>query len=86
MPLSPKQKLVEAFFSAFDKRVKRLEDLRSRSFEDEAFALCVVYIDRLASGYYGGEAGKNRRSFCRALSELSGNPLFGLVPFFETTD
>jgi hypothetical protein len=79
MLLSPKHKHIEAFFSKFEKRVKRLEDLRSHSFEDEAFTLCVVYIDRLASGYYGGEAGKNRESFCRALRELSSNPLFAML-------
>lgn len=76
---SLKQKFMKAFFDEFEKKVKRLEDLHSQSFKDEAFTLCLVYIDRLASGHYGGDAGKNRENFCRALKELSGNHLFGML-------
>jgi hypothetical protein len=79
MSLSPKQKFIEAFFGEFERKLKRLEDLRSQSFEDEACTLCLVYIDRLASGRYGGKYGQNRKNFWRALRELSGNPLFGMI-------
>src|SRR5260370_5191583 len=79
MSLSDKQKLIEAFFVKFGEKVERLEDLRSQSFEDEAFTLCLVYIDRLASGFCGGKYGRNRKNFWRALKELSGNPLFGMI-------
>jgi hypothetical protein len=77
--LSPKHTIIEAFFREFEKKVSRLKNLRSQSFEDEAFTLCIVYIDRLASGYYGGDVGKNRENFCRALRELTGNPLFAML-------
>jgi hypothetical protein len=79
MSLLLKLKCIEAFFGKFKQRVERLEDLRSQSFEDEAFTLCLVYIDRLASGHYGGRYGQNRKNFWRALKELSGNPLFGMI-------
>jgi hypothetical protein len=88
MSLSPKQKLVEAFFGEFEQKIKRLEELRSQSFEDEAFTLCLVYIDRLASGHYGGKYGRNRKNFWRALKELSNNPLLGMIhplPLLEQT-
>lgn len=39
----------------------------------------MVYIDRLASGHFGGKEGQNRKNFWRALSELSGHPLFGML-------
>jgi hypothetical protein len=79
MSLSPKQGFIEAFFKEFERKLGRLEDLRSRTFEDEAFTLCLVYIDRLASGHYGGKYGQNRKNFWRALTELSHNPLFGMI-------
>jgi len=79
MSLSPKQTFIEAFFRDFGEKVKRLEDLRSQSLQDEAFTLCLVYIDRLACGHYGGKYGRNRENFWRALKELSGNPLFGMI-------
>ena len=79
MANSAKMEFVLAFFDEFRKKVARLSEMYSNSYPDEAFTLCVVYIDRLASGYYGGEAGKNRENFCRALRELSGNPLFAML-------
>jgi hypothetical protein len=71
-----KKDFVQAFFEEFAHKISRLPELSERSFPDEAFTLCVVYIDRLASGHYGGDPGKNQENFCRALRELSGNPLF----------
>src|ERR1051326_2761481 len=70
---------VKAYFEQVGLRIERLAKLRSEklgdvSFRDEAFILCLVYIDSLAACYYG-EA--NGRTFCMALRELSGNPLFG---------
>ncbi len=79
MPLSEKQQFIRAFFDAFEVKVLRLKDLRSLSFEDEAFALCLVYIDRLASGHYGGQQGQNRKNFWQALTSLGGNPLFAMI-------
>lgn len=79
MSLTPKQQFISAFFVKFNEKVERLEKLHSESFADEAFTLCLIYIDRLASGYYGGKYGQNRKNFCRALRELGNNPLFGMI-------
>lgn len=79
MPLSEKQQFIKAFFDGFEAKVGRLKDLRSRSFEDEALTLCLVYIDRLASGHYGGQQGQNRKNFWQALKNVSGNPLFAMI-------
>jgi hypothetical protein len=70
---------VKAYFEQVRLRIERLAKLRSEklggvSFKDEALILCLVYIDSLASCYYGEAKG---RTFCRALRELSANPLFG---------
>ncbi len=72
-------RIVQAFFEEFGRKVARLPGLFASSFCDEAFTLCIVYIDRLASGRYGGGAGRNRENFCRALRELSGVPLFAML-------
>jgi len=79
MTLSPKQEMIKCFFDQFEKKINRLAEFRKQGFEDEAFTLCLVYIDRLASGHFGGKEGQNRKNFWRALSELSGNPLFGMI-------
>ena len=79
MALSPKQQCIEAFFDEFERKADRLQKLWSKSFTDEAFTLCLVYIDRLASGHYGGKYRRNRPNFWRALKECSGNPLFGMI-------
>ena len=72
---------VTAYFEQLKSRIEKLAKLRSQkigemTFEDEAFILCLVYIDGLASCYYGNNKG-SKRTFCQALSELSGNPVFG---------
>lgn len=71
--------MIKSFFNKFSERIERLQQLKSIGFEEEAFTLCLVYIDRLASGHFGGAAGRNAENFCRALSQLSGNPLFGMI-------
>jgi len=73
-----KQQFIQSFFAAFEERIKRLPEIRT-SFPDEAFTLCLLYIDRLASGHFGGKRGQNRRNFARALKQLSGNELFGMI-------
>lgn len=78
MKTTPKQQFIQLFFDAFEQKIKRLQQLR-KSFEDEAFTLCLVYIDRLASGHFGGKGGQNRQNFSRTLKQLSGNPLFGMI-------
>jgi hypothetical protein len=78
MKITDKQEFIQAFFCTFEQRVKRLQRLRE-SFEEEAFTLCLVYIDRLASGHFGGKDGQNRKNYSRALKQLSGNPLFGMI-------
>lgn len=78
MEATAKRQLIQSFFAAFEQRIKRLQELR-KSFPDESFTLCLVYIDRLASGRFGGGAGQNRRNFSRALRQLSGNALFGMI-------
>lgn len=70
-----KASFVKAYFEQVKLRIERLAQLRSEkvggvSFKDEAFILCLVYIDSLASCYYG-EA--NGRTFCKVLRELSGS-------------
>ena len=79
MASTDKQKIVCAYFERIGEKIGRLPKMYSDAFPEEAFTLCVVYIDRLASGYYGGEAGKNRENFCRALRELSCNSLFAML-------
>jgi hypothetical protein len=79
MSVSHKQDFIKAFFDDFGRRIERLPKLYGESFRHEAFILGIVYINWLASGYYGGEPGGNRKSFCRALNELSGNALFGMI-------
>jgi hypothetical protein len=79
MSSSHKQDLIRAFFDDFGRKVDRLEDLNEEGFKDEAFTLCIVYIDRLASGNYGPEPGHSAEAFCRALRELGGNPLFEMI-------
>ena len=78
MAAIPKQQFIELFFDAFEQKIARLQELR-KDFPDEAFTLSVLYIDRLASGRFGGKAGQNGKNFCRALRELSGNPLFRTI-------
>lgn len=79
MKIETKREIVGAFFDEFGNKVARLREMYTGGFREEAFTLCIVYIDRLASGYYGGEVGKNRENFCRALKELSGNRLFAML-------
>jgi hypothetical protein len=72
---------VSAYFEQVKSRIEKLATLRSQkigemSFEDEAFILCLGYIDGLASCYYGNKKG-SQRTFCQAMRELSGNPVFG---------
>ena len=73
-----KRQFVRHFFEGFGRKVERLPELFEQSFCDEAFTLCVVYIDRLASGRYGGDR-RNHENFSRALRELAGNPLFAML-------
>lgn len=75
---SSKQTFINAFFRAFKDKIDRLQELRN-PYRDEAFTLCLVYIDRLASGHFGGKEGENRKNFWRALAQLSGNPLFAMI-------
>jgi len=79
MSRTPKEQLIRAFFDEFGRKIARLNELFKGSFVDEAFTLSVVYIDRLASGHYGSDPGKNHENFCRALRELSGNRLFDML-------
>lgn len=79
MALSPKAEFIQAFFDNLGLKLERIQDLYDKSYKEEAFILCVVYIDWLASGYYGGEPGHNRQSFCKALKELSANPVLGML-------
>lgn len=69
---------IRAFFEHFGRKVERLPKLFAGCFSDEAFTLCVVYIDHLASGHYGGDQ-QNHENFSRALRELGGDPLFAML-------
>jgi hypothetical protein len=69
---------INAYFKHLKEALEKLLKLRSLrveglSFRDEALILCLVYIDGLASNFYGEATEKN---FCKALAELSGNPIF----------
>jgi len=75
----PKQEWIRSFFEEFERKVNRLQELYDNSFQDEAFTLCMIYVDRLASGHFGGREGQNRKNFSKALTQLSGNPLFGMI-------
>jgi hypothetical protein len=71
---------IQAYFDDLSTRIENLKKLSSgqiegQSFRDEALILCLVYIDGLASSYYGED--RTKESFCKALRELSGNPLYG---------
>lgn len=71
---------IKAYFDALRVRIGNLRTLHDtnvdgKSFRDEALILCLVYIDGLASSYYGDDATKE--NFCKAVTELSSNALFG---------
>lgn len=73
---------IEAYFDRMRARVDQLKKLDAglldgESFRDEALILCLVYIDGMASCYYGEKGTKTKENFCKALRELSGDPLFG---------
>lgn len=75
MPDTDKVVFIKAYFDKLAQRIENLAKLNaSPEHRDEALILCLVYIDGLASNYYGGESIKE--NFCKALRELSGNPLF----------
>jgi hypothetical protein len=75
MPDPDKVVFIKAYFDKLAQRIENLVKLNaSPEHRDEALILSLVYIDGLASNYYGGEAVKE--NFCKALRELSGNPIF----------
>lgn len=78
MSLLAKRQFIQSFLDSFEQKINRLQELR-KSFADEAFTLCLVYIDRLASGHFGGKEHQNRKDFSRALKQLGGNRLFGMI-------
>lgn len=77
LPDLKKRDFIRLYFDAFRKRVHRLSALDTTGFPDEAFTLCIIYIDRLASGHYGGN--QKNRNFHRVLTELGGDSLFKLL-------
>jgi len=75
MPDAEKVVFIKAYFDKLAQRIENLAKLNaSPEHRDEALILSLVYVDGLASNYYGGEAVKE--NFCKALRELSGNPIF----------
>ncbi len=61
MPDADKVALIKAYFNELHERIDNLVNLdASAPFRDEALTLCLVYIDGLASNYYGGEGIKIR--------------------------
>jgi hypothetical protein len=75
MPDPDKVVFIKAYFDNLAQRIENLAKLNaSPEHRDEALILSLVYVDGLASNYYGGEAVKE--NFCKALRELSGNPIF----------
>jgi hypothetical protein len=79
--MSAKDKLyfINAYFEELEVKIDRLRTLGIQSMRDEATILCLVYIDHLASGRYFDGTEKNKENFCRALRELSGDPLFSKI-------
>lgn len=78
MASSDKVFFIEAYFEDLKVKIDRLPGL-NKSFRDEALVLCTVYVDWLASCYYFDGSEKNKRKFCRALIELSGNTFMGAI-------
>jgi len=75
MPDPDKVVFIKAYFDKLAQRIENLVKLNaSPEHRDEALILSLVYIDGLASNYFGGEVVKE--NFCKALRELSGNPIF----------
>ena len=65
MPDPDKVFFIKAYFDNLRQRIDNLTKLHaSASFRDEALILCLVYIDGLASNYYGGSTVKE--NFCKA--------------------
>lgn len=60
-------------------RIDHLKELKKSSRHQEAFILCLVYIDQLASECYGNGEERNKQNFCQALRELGNDPLFSKI-------
>jgi hypothetical protein len=80
MPCTDKLFMIREYFADFQNKINRLENLYKAGYKDEAWTLCFVYIDQLASGkYYDGKEGSNKKNFCRALSDHSGDSFFSML-------
>lgn len=79
MPNPDKSSFIAAYFDAFEHKINRLSAMRD-SYPEEAFTLCLVYIDRLASGrFYSGNVYENGKNFWRVLTELTSISVFGML-------
>lgn len=86
MPNAMKLEIIRAYFDDFRRKTEQLGTWDQAGFRDESMTLCIVYIDRLGSGYYGGGQGRNRRNFNRVLEELGGNQVFAMLHPRELSD
>jgi len=84
-----KTRSIEDYFESMQGRFDSLAQLNAgllngHSFRDEAIILCLVYIDGLASSYYGRGKGNGGKNFCKALRKLSATHFLGssMLPGF----
>ncbi len=73
-----KREFITAYFEDLDKKIAFLVDLAQKGHGDEAWLLCLVYIDGLANWLNLPEK-KSAKNFTRALVEHGGNDLFSIV-------
>lgn len=85
--IEDRQFFADAWFKALKKKIDRTSmlfqngnKLDSSSWEDEAFILCVVYLDRLSNRIKSSYETCHRR-FCTLLINHGGNDFFGKISF-----
>lgn len=75
---TPKAAFIRAYFDEEERKVARLNQLASAGYVDEAFVLCLVYVDRAAQKL-SWPSMKTGRNFVRALADFGQDQEVGLV-------
>src|SRR2546425_8104381 len=74
-----KREFIAAYFEERDEKIAFLLTLAEQGREDEAWLLCLVYIDGLAN-WLNPPSKDSPRNFCQALIKHGGNePLYSVV-------
>jgi len=76
--LDAKREFIAAFFEDFEDRVAFLVSLHEEGHEDEAWLLCLVYIDGLANWLNLPET-KSAQNFSRVLMKHGGHDAYSIV-------